>query len=66
MFRSRIAQLVALAVILGTALASLPTSVFAQSSERLLYAFAGAPDCGGSPLAPMIADASGTHRSPCV
>jgi uncharacterized repeat protein (TIGR03803 family) len=35
------------------------SAAFAQSHERVLYAFAGPPDCGNLPAAPLIADAAG-------
>lgn len=45
--------------ILLFALAILSANAFAQSRERVLYPFAGPPDCGNLPAAPLIADRAG-------
>jgi hypothetical protein len=59
MFRSGIAHLLALLGILVLVLASFFSGAFARSRELVLYAFAGPPDCGNLPDAPLIADAAG-------
>jgi uncharacterized repeat protein (TIGR03803 family) len=41
------------------ALAVVSIAAFAQSRERVLYAFAGLPDCGNLPAAPLVADEAG-------
>jgi uncharacterized repeat protein (TIGR03803 family) len=59
MFPSRIGQLVATVGFLAFALVLLPIGTFAQSTERMLYAFEGDPNCAGGPLAPLVSDAQG-------